>query len=59
MKKTYIAPEILSIKLNTVQMLAGSQLRTFNDEAAKVETEEGVLSKGFGGGLWDDESYDE
>ena len=55
MKKTYYAPQILNVKLNTVQMLAGSNLKTFNDPGATITNEENVLSKGFSGGLWDEE----
>ena len=56
MKKTYIAPEILSIKLNPVQMLANSNLEKLD---VTLTEESQVLSKGFGGGLWDDTIEDE
>ena len=49
MKKTYIAPEIESVKLNPVQMLAGSEKVDPNQDGDGE-----VLSKGFSGGLWDD-----
>lgn len=54
MKKTYFAPELESVKITSVQMLAGSE---------KLDpTQEGdgtVLSKGFSGGLWDEGDNEE
>ena len=62
MKKTYIAPEIGCLKLNTVSMVCTSlptdAPQTINSEAGGVSSGS-VLSKGFGGGLWDEDSYDE
>lgn len=58
MKKTYFAPEFMAIKIAATQMLAASQLNT------TIQTEETVgdgaqMSKGFGGGLWDDGDAEE
>ena len=54
MKKTYFAPAFMATKIAATQMLAASQLNT------NIKTEETVgdgaqMSKGFGGGLWDEE----
>ena len=61
MKKTYIAPEIECLKLNTVSMVCTSPIPTdAPTDIISGEVNSGsVLSKGFGGGLWDEESYDE
>ena len=54
MKKTYSAPELENIKLSSMQFLAASpeQLQ-FNPGEDGDGT---VLSKGFSGGLWEDDT---
>ena len=54
MKKTYFAPELESVKITSVQMQAGSE--KLNPEQEGDGT---VLSKGFGGSLWDDGDAEE
>ena len=58
MKKTYIAPKIESLVINPVHMLAASQLKVGASQT-EVNDEGKILSKGFGGGLWEEDSYDE
>lgn len=53
MKKTYFAPELESVKIAPVQMMAVSEKYDPNKEAENQS--EGNLSKGFGGGLWETE----
>lgn len=57
MKKTYFAPELESVKIAPVQMMAVSEKYDPNKEAENQS--EGNLSKGFGGGLWDDGDAEE
>ena len=54
MKKTYIAPEIESVKLNPVQMLANST--DINIKSGTISNQNDVLSKEYNSGsfLWDD-----
>ncbi len=52
MKKTYFAPELESVKIAPVQMMAVSEKYAPNKEADNQS--EGNLSKGFSGGLWDE-----
>ena len=51
MKKTYSAPELENIKLSSMQFLAASASQL----NAREDGDGTVLSKGFSGGLWDDE----
>ena len=57
MKKTYIAPQIESIVINSVQLLSSSSFEV--NSTVEVSEKSEVLSKGFGGGLWDDTIEDE
>ena len=57
MKKTYIAPEIESVKLNGTNLLIGSnQSMTVygNDGDGYGSGEISIKSNGYSGGLWDD-----
>ena len=56
MKKTYFAPELESVKITSVQILAGSDKLNLNPEQEGDGT---VLSKGFSGSLWDDGDAEE
>ena len=57
MKKTYIAPQIEIIVFNRVMMMGGSPLEV--NSAIEVSEKSEVLSKGFAGGLWEEDSYEE
>ena len=57
MKKTYFAPELESVKIAPVQMMAVSAKFAPNKEADNQS--EGNLSKGFSGSLWDDGDAEE
>ena len=61
MKKTYIAPEIESVKLSTISVIAGSQRFNIDvsGQSGNVVSEGSVWSKEYGGGLWDDTAEDE
>ena len=52
MKKTYSVPELENIKLSSMQFLAASE-EPFDPNA---DGDGNVLSKGFSGGLWEDDT---
>ena len=57
MKKTYFAPELESVKIASVRMMAASKrfnVSTDNSTENSVNSEGGVWSKGYSGGLWDE-----
>lgn len=55
MKKTYITPELLAVKIGATRMLAASD-RYNVDPSKDVDSEEGVWSKSYSGGLMEDDS---
>lgn len=54
MKKTYFAPEFVTVKIATSQMLAASTLSTTINTNETVE-QGSQMSNSFAGGLWDEE----
>ena len=59
MKKTYFAPELENVKLMTSPMFQSASPTKIHTEDNEGVGGDAVLSKGFGGGLWDDGDAEE
>ena len=55
MKKTYFAPELIKVELVTAPMMSVTSLTKDSGDENAIE-QGGQLSKGFGGGLWDEDT---
>ena len=59
MKKTYYAPEMVSVKLNTVHVMATSETHGVDKSEGNAIGQGGQFSNSYSGGLWDDTIEDE